>query len=67
MIEPRFEYNDPDQTKQEKYNSIREQASELSLTMEKLCHDSRELEWALSFLEMAVMWANKGISREAGL
>ena len=60
----RFEYIQPKEGQNLKYDSLRELASELEDLIEKICPQSRETSLALTHLEQSIMWANKSISRE---
>lgn len=62
-IENNFKYHAPNQSQQEKYVFLRDEAKELAHKIDALCPESREKSLAMTKLEEAVMWANASIAR----
>ena len=62
-LEDRFTYHKPDSKQQEIYPLIRDKAKEFAYLIQKHVPNSREKSLALTKLEVVVMWANAGISR----
>jgi hypothetical protein len=63
QIENNFEYHEPKEGQQEKYNALRSKAKELVYLIDELCPNSREKTLAFTNLEQSVMWANASIAR----
>lgn len=61
-IENTFSYHEPTGEQPGKYGMVRLVAKSLAYTIENNVPDSREKSLALTKLEEAVMWANKGIA-----
>jgi len=59
----RFTYHPPRDGQPERYERLRAQALQLSLSINHACPDSREKSLAITHLEQAVMWANAAIAR----
>ena len=62
-IEKRFTYHSP-KGKEQRFQTLRNEAKHLANTIKKQCPDSRERSLALTKLEEVVMWANASIARE---
>lgn len=63
-IENRFTYHPPkNESQQERYVKLRNEAKELALSIFGACPDSRERSVALTKLEEVIMWANASIAR----
>lgn len=62
-IEKRFAYHSP-KGKEQRFQTLRNEAKHLANTIKKQCPDSRERSLALTKLEEVVMWANASIARE---
>ncbi len=64
-IETRFTYHAPDATQAIKYNELRAGARQLAEKIVELTPDSREQALAVTYLEMAIFWANASIARRS--
>ena len=62
-IEKRFTYHSP-KGKEQRFQTLRNEAKHLANTIKKQCPDSRERSLALTKLEEVIMWANASIARE---
>lgn len=62
-IEKRFTYHSPKE-KEQRFQTLRNNAKSLAYEIKKQCPDSRERSLALTKLEEVVMWANASIARE---
>lgn len=62
-IEKRFTYHSP-KGKEQRFQTLRNEAKCLANTIKKQCPDSRERSLALTKLEEVIMWANASIARE---
>jgi len=62
-IERRFKYHAPKEGQPGKYETIRNEARALALTLYALCPPSRELSAAMTHLDEVVMFANASIAR----
>ena len=62
-IEKRFIYHSP-KGKEQRFQTLRNEAKHLANTIKKQCPDSRERALALTKLEEVIMWANASIARE---
>ena len=62
-IEKRFTYHSP-KGKEQRFQTLRDNAKALAYEIKKQCPDSRERSLALTKLEEVVMWANASIARE---
>lgn len=61
-IENSFTYHAPKGTQPERYVALRDKAKELAHMINEHVLPSREQSLAITKLEEAVMWANKGIA-----
>lgn len=61
--ETNFTYHAPKGDQADRYSEIREMAKTISVILDKLCPQSRELSLAMTKLEEAVFWANAAIAR----
>ena len=62
-IEKRFTYHSP-KGKEQRFQTLRDNAKSLAYEIKKQCPDSRERSLALTKLEEVIMWANASIARE---
>ena len=62
QIENSFTYHKPFGTQPERYEALRAKAKEFAHFVDQNVVDSREKSCALTAIEEAVMWANKGIA-----
>ena len=62
-IEKRFTYHSP-KGKEQRFQTLRDNAKSLAYEIRKQCPDSRERSLALTKLEEVVMWANASIARK---
>ena len=62
-IEKRFTYHSP-KGKEQRFQTLRNEAKCLANIIKKQCPDSRERSLALTKLEEVIMWANASIARE---
>ena len=62
QIENSFTYHAPKGTQQERYVKLRDYAKALALDILEMVPPSREQSLAITKLEEAIMWANKGIA-----
>ena len=62
-VRKRFTYHPPKDGQPERYENLREIASEFAAQIMEQCPPSREKSLALTKLEEAVMWANAAIAR----
>lgn len=62
-IEKRFTYHSP-KGKEQRFQTLRDNAKSLANIIKKQCPDSRERSLALTKLEEVIMWANASIARE---
>lgn len=61
-LKERFTYHAPTEGQPEVYEGLRDQCLLLALHINDVVPDSREKSTAISRLEEASMWANKGIA-----
>lgn len=61
-IENSFTYHPPKGTQQERYVELRDSAKGLAKMIANYVPPSREQSLAITKLEEAIMWANKGIA-----
>lgn len=61
-IERSFTYHTPKGDQQERYVKLRDTAKALAILIKDSVRDSREQAVAITKLEEAIMWANKGIA-----
>ena len=62
QIENSFTYHAPKGTQQERYVMLRDNAKQLAFDILTAVPSSREQSLAITKLEEAIMWANKGIA-----
>lgn len=62
QIEISFTYHSPKGTQQERYVMLRDEAKALALDILQMVPPGREQSLAITKLEEAIMWANKGIA-----
>jgi hypothetical protein len=61
-IENSFTYHSPKDDQPERYGTLRELAKTLAMTIHSAVPPGRERALAITKLEEAIMWANKGIA-----
>lgn len=62
-LENRFTYHAPRGDQPNKYEAIRNYASDFAKLLGNYCPESRELSLAITKLEESVFWANASIAR----
>jgi len=62
QVETSFTYHAPKGTQQERYVSLRDDAKALAVDILHAVPPGREQSLAITKLEEAIMWANKGIA-----
>jgi hypothetical protein len=66
QIENSFTYHPPTGDQAERYTTLRNTAKALAFSIDDLVPDGREKSVAITKLEEAIMWANKGIACSGG-
>lgn len=62
-LKERFTYHAPKPGQPERYKTLRDKALELAELINKEVPEGPERDYAIVFVESAVMWANAGIAR----
>lgn len=65
LIENSFTYHEPNDRQIEHYKNMRDLAKKLAHIINVYVPEGREKSLAITKLEEAIMWANKGISLES--
>lgn len=62
-IEDAFSYHPPKGDQSERYEKLRKEGKDLTISIIAACPDSRERSLALTKIQEAIMWANAAIAR----